>query len=63
MIITVNRRVSQIVCEQKGAPTRRVYANNYRKCARQVLKMLDRVGSYSGSYTLWNKDWSQLCRS
>ena len=41
--ITANRRVSQIVGEQKGALTR-VYANNYGKCASQVLKMLDRVG-------------------
>jgi hypothetical protein len=43
--ITVNRRVSQIVGEQKGALTRRIHANNYGKCARQVLKMLDRGGT------------------
>lgn len=42
--ITVNRHVSQIVGEQNGALTCRIYANNYGKCARQVLKMLDRVG-------------------
>jgi len=44
MIITVNRRIFQIVCEQKGASTRRIYVYGYGKCGRQALKMLDRVG-------------------
>jgi len=44
MFIMVNRRVSQTVCEQIGASTRRIYVYYYGKCGSQVVKMLDRVG-------------------